>query len=84
MQCDNHCRLSDVKNKSVTEAQLLVVLHLIGCALHEEKRYIEEEDSGFHFTSKAENWAIPSLLDALHQRHLSEMHKDFLDWTLNQ
>lgn len=73
-----------MKSQSVSEAHLLIVLHLIGYALHEEERFVKNGDSYFRFTSKAQACFILPFLEFLIGNARASAHKEILQWTINR
>ncbi|XP_013420461.1 E3 ubiquitin-protein ligase UBR2 isoform X2 [Lingula anatina] len=74
-------------SRSWSEAQLERVLHLIGLALHEDRRAHDRGEESFNFVEKAmkgnEN-SLHSTLESLvgHQNISHDTQKDLLSWTL--
>ncbi|XP_014664856.1 PREDICTED: E3 ubiquitin-protein ligase UBR2-like isoform X1 [Priapulus caudatus] len=70
-------------SRSYSEPQLQMVLHLIGIALHEEARQVEELRGGsLHFVLRATDVGIFARLEVLVANDHAKAHKDLLTWVL--
>lgn len=81
-------RICDENNRPFSENQYEKVLHLVGVALHEEKRDLDQEeikeDDKFSFTKAAEKSDFIKLLKNSAQSVAIESNRNLTDWLLQK
>ncbi|XP_060594831.1 E3 ubiquitin-protein ligase UBR2-like isoform X1 [Ruditapes philippinarum] len=79
-------RAAATRSRSLSETQLERILHLIGIALHEQRRAITDGNTEFDFLSKAkkDGKCIQTLLESIVNSHnfTHDSIRDLVTWTL--